>query len=668
MSSEDEDVAGLQSAGKRWADRVVPAFVRRRYLFKFALVLLLMGVAVGAIGGAGTVWLTNEMESNVMDDQATLADSESSNLEGWLERHEGHVELIARDETIQSGDTARMQTEIFDGLESEIPLEVTAIHYLDLESETIRASTNESRVGSDLAALGIPNGSEIERRATQKLSWRSDPYVADVGMETVPAMTFARVVRTNPEKVILYTIPLEPASSEFQTAEDEDATTLVIDGQDRLVLDDEVYGGEQNTFGTQFRHAGTLESYQNLVFPTADRTTGAPVADEFTDVYGFNSEEHIVGYTRVSGSDWILLIYKPADQELGFVRTVQLFGAIGTILAIAVVTILGILLGERTIRSINQLSNRAQTVAAGEFDVDLQSERTDEIGDLYEAFADMRDAIQTRIDELEEARQAEEDMRRELEASSEEIEQQRLVISVLNRMLRHNLRNSLTKILLLLEMVDGESPMDGEESISKIEAEIEQLRRQAEKSRALEDIFQSQRGDLSIIDLAPAIEQIVETYSDTYPDAVIDTEVTENSYVRGGQGVSFVIENLVENALAHNDRSEPTVWISVSSEPVTEEETQIPDAVDAAPPSDVDGTPSGASEFVEITVADDGPGIPDIELEVLAENQETPLKHGSGLGLWLIDWLVDHLDGELTFEAREPRGTIVRVRLPREPP
>jgi signal transduction histidine kinase len=106
----------------------------------------------------------------------------------------------------------------------------------------------------------------------------------------------------------------------------------------------------------------------------------------------------------------------------------------------------------------------------------------------------------------------------------------------------------------------------------------------------------------------------------------------------------------------------------VSREPVTEEETQAPDAVAAASSSDADGAPTAASEFVEITVADDGPGIPDIELDVLAENQETPLKHGSGLGLWLIDWLVDHLDGELTFESREPRGTIVTVRLPREPP
>jgi signal transduction histidine kinase len=68
------------------------------------------------------------------------------------------------------------------------------------------------------------------------------------------------------------------------------------------------------------------------------------------------------------------------------------------------------------------------------------------------------------------------------------------------------------------------------------------------------------------------------------------------------------------------------------------------------------------------SVADDGPGIPEMEIEVLESGEETPLAHSSGIGLWLVNWLTDHLNGQISFENREPRGSIVTVRLPKPDP
>jgi len=41
----------------------------------------------------------------------------------------------------------------------------------------------------------------------------------------------------------------------------------------------------------------------------------------------------------------------------------------------------------------------------------------------------------------------------------------------------------------------------------------------------------------------------------------------------------------------------------------------------------------------------------------------TPKHHGSGLGLWLVKWIVDRSGGELAFEESDLGGNRVRIRL-----
>jgi len=44
---------------------------------------------------------------------------------------------------------------------------------------------------------------------------------------------------------------------------------------------------------------------------------------------------------------------------------------------------------------------------------------------------------------------------------------------------------------------------------------------------------------------------------------------------------------------------------------------------------------------------------------------ETPLEHTSGLGLWLIKWVVNESAGEIAFEESDLGGTAVRITLKR---
>jgi signal transduction histidine kinase len=101
--------------------------------------------------------------------------------------------------------------------------------------------------------------------------------------------------------------------------------------------------------------------------------------------------------------------------------------------------------------------------------------------------------------------------------------------------------------------------------------------------------------------------------------------------------VEFVFENLVENAIEHNTSASPEVEITVSR------------TVD--------------DEWVRVQIADNGPGIPDGEVEVLEEGYETAIHHASGIGLWITNWLVSEMDGDLRFTERDPTGTVVTVSL-----
>ena len=70
---------------------------------------------------------------------------------------------------------------------------------------------------------------------------------------------------------------------------------------------------------------------------------------------------------------------------------------------------------------------------------------------------------------------------------------------------------------------------------------------------------------------------------------------------------------------------------------------------------------------VEIRVADEGPGIPEMERAVLLRGAETPLEHMEGLGLWFVNWTVSASGGTVEVVGNDPQGTVVVVSLPRAP-
>jgi len=74
--------------------------------------------------------------------------------------------------------------------------------------------------------------------------------------------------------------------------------------------------------------------------------------------------------------------------------------------------------------------------------------------------------------------------------------------------------------------------------------------------------------------------------------------------------------------------------------------------------------PADRPGWLAIDVADEGPGIPPEERATLVGDAETPLRHGSGLGVWLVRFVVEQFGGHVAVRERDPAGSVVELTVP----
>jgi len=213
-------------------------------------------------------------------------------------------------------------------------------------------------------------------------------------------------------------------------------------------------------------------------------------------------------------------------------------------------------------------------------------------------------------------------------------------LEVLNRVLRHNLRNDLNVIKgnlsLVLETLDDD---DDHSRLELAQRKVEELLTLGEKAQFVNKTVGAADGreEHTLIELDEMLAEEAGRATDCYPGATVDLEIEEGLATRGTQ-LHVAVRELLGNAIEHND-GEPAVTVRTVRE-------QSPD-----------GT-------VYVDVIDNGPGIPDNERETLSRGRETDLLHGSSLGLWLVHWLVTHAGGTLTIEKTDQQGSVIRVALP----
>lgn len=250
--------------------------------------------------------------------------------------------------------------------------------------------------------------------------------------------------------------------------------------------------------------------------------------------------------------------------------------------------------------------------------------------------------------------------RRDLEGTNERLDDALRQNSILHRVLQHDLRNACSAILGYAEFLESEVDGEASEALTRLEAKAEELVDLSEKATVLRAIAVERQREPRPVDLVETIETQVERVRDTYPDADVRLDFPEALAVETDANLGLAIYELLENAVEHGGRPESTVRVDVHA------------------PDDGDGDLAGVDgvarssgsgpDRVTIDVADDGPGVPSMEREVLGAALEDPTRHSTGLGLWIARTVVENAGGDLVVLDDEPRGTIVRLSLPTTPP
>jgi signal transduction histidine kinase len=210
-------------------------------------------------------------------------------------------------------------------------------------------------------------------------------------------------------------------------------------------------------------------------------------------------------------------------------------------------------------------------------------------------------------------------------------------LDVLNRVLRHNLRNEMNVVRGNVELAtDHVTDSTVAERLDQVLETVETVIRRADKVGTLSRTLEV--GHDEPIALGTRLEQLVDQLRSEYPGAELEADLPAVQ-VAAGPPVELAFEELIVNGIEHSDAATPRVTV----------------AADAA---------ASTESTVVVTVSDNGPGIDDQEWEAIAAGQETPLKHGSGVGLWLVTWIVRKFGGSLAY-ANDETGATVTVRLPR---
>ncbi|MFC4551731.1 MULTISPECIES: methyl-accepting chemotaxis protein [Halorussus] len=398
------------------AAALVPTAVRTRFAAKFFAAVLLIMIVTSGVGAYNYVSAKDTVERQARDQLVSTAELQADGLQEWLSNVRLQTRTLSDAEAFHSTNATAVD-QYLRAKEESYPDEVVAMHFVNVDSLTVVASSANGTAGTDLRTANVS-------WADDSLGyWLGDtsnvlvstPYESVAGDETVVA--FVSAVPGNDDHAVVVTATLAGrADSLHQTV--AGGYTKVLNEDGRTILDsasgDEGGSGDGSATGDSGGGAAGINE-------------SAVVADGAeSDRTGFVSGERTVAaYAPVDGSNWVVVTYAPKASAYAM-RDAVATSLLSTVLtAVLVLGVVATAFGRRTARALRTLAAKAGAMEDGDLDVELETTREDELGRLYGAFDGMRASIREQIRAAESAQDSAESAREEAERERREAERAR---------------------------------------------------------------------------------------------------------------------------------------------------------------------------------------------------------------------------------------------------
>ena len=292
--------------------------------------------------------------------------------------------------------------------------------------------------------------------------------------------------------------------------------------------------------------------------------------------------------------------------------------------------IIAISFTRRITHPIVELTSATQRVAAGDFSIQILTRRNDELGILIRSFNSM-------VQDLEKSRDA--------ILRSEKIS----IWQTMAQQLAHEIKNPLTPIKLSAERVLRRWRNEPKEVDEILESSMMAIIQETEGLSNLLNAFRTFSKPMepsnSLTDLRETVIEIINTYETSYPGVEIDTE-----YVQSGvfikidkHRLSQILTNLLANAI---DAMFGFGKIEIRTDLVKKREIC----------------------YCRISIKDSGKGINSQESRQIFTPYFTTKISGTGLGLPIVERIVNEHGGSIWFDSAEGAGATFYIDLPLSDP
>ncbi|MBB6644991.1 histidine kinase N-terminal 7TM domain-containing protein [Halobellus ruber] len=231
-----------------------------------------------------------------------------------------------------------------------------------------------------------------------------------------------------------------------------------------------------------------------------------------------------------------------------------------------------------------------------------------------------------------------------------ERKRQKQQLSVLQRIMRHDLRNNLNTILLSIQLARREGTNDAageqldaaEEQLDAAEQTVNETLSLIQEVKQFKRTFEAGEVDEEVVDICEVVREQLEVLRAERTALEVSDDLPETARVVTNSLIERAVRNVLTNAVEHNDADTPEIRVALVRRQADDE--------------------------VELRIEDNGPGIPEETIEVLSAERERQLDHLSGFGLWAVHWVLTVSGGRLGFAENEPRGTVAKLVLPAAQP